>query len=289
MILFRISNSELSKKIIVVAGPTASGKTAAAIQLALRHNTAIISADSRQCYREMRIGTAAPSAEELALVKHYFIASHSVTDEVSAADFERLALGWLEEIFAEKDVAVVCGGTGLYLKALLHGLDDMPAADPEVVRAIQQEYARHGIGWLQEKVSVEDPAWAALGDTRNPARLQRALGFVRSTGESITKYQSGQKKERLFSVETVLLELPRAAVYDRINRRVDNMMRAGLLEEVRSLLPYRHLKSLQTVGYSEIFDYLDGAVSLEEAVAKIKQHTRNYAKRQETWFRKYLG
>lgn len=277
------------KTLLVVTGPTASGKTGLAIALAQRLGTSVISADSRQCYRGMAIGTAQPSAEELAAVKHYFIDQFPVTQPVTAADFERLALGWLGEIFAASDTAIVCGGTGLYIRALCEGLDEMPAIDPHIVAEVDAAYRTGGIAWLQEALQREDPLFAHGPEWTNPARLMRALSFVRGTGTSITTYRSGVQKRRPFRIVKIAPELPRETLYNRINMRVDEMMRAGLLAEVEALLPHRQLKALQTVGYAELFDYLDGTCTLEEAVVKIRQHTRNYAKRQLTWLRKEEG
>ena len=270
----------------MLAGPTAVGKTDIAIRLAQYFDTAVISADSRQCYREMSIGTAKPSAEELAAVPHYFIDSFSLEEELNAADYERLALGYAAEVLSSKDIAVVCGGTGLYIKALCEGIDAMPRSDRAIEQALQQQYEQQGIAWLQARVSAEDPLFYAQAEQQNPARLIRALAFKRSTGQSIVQYRSGQAKERPFAVIKVALDLPRPVLYQRINQRVDSMMQTGLLQEARGLYPLRHLKNLQTVGYTELFDYMDGTTDLDTAVALIKQHSRNYAKRQLTWFRK---
>jgi tRNA dimethylallyltransferase len=275
-----------TKTLYIIAGPTAVGKTALAIRLAQYFHTAVISADSRQCYKEMSIGTAKPSAEELQAVKHYFLDEFSVTQHITAADFERLSLQYLEGIFRENDIAVVCGGTGLYIKALCEGLDDMPKANSKIEEQIHKEYQEKGTPWLQEAVKNEDPRFFEEKEHQNPARLLRALVFKRSTGESILQYRSGEKKKRNFDTIKIMLEMPREQLYERIDQRVAIMMQQGLLEEVKQLYPYKHLKNLQTVGYSELFDYLDGRSSLENAVDKIKQHTRNYAKRQITWFRK---
>ena len=262
------------------------GKTAIAIALAKRLGTEIVSADSRQCYREMSVGTAKPSAEELREVKHYFIDTHSVTTALDAADYETLALGYLQGIFATLDAAVVCGGTGLYIKALCEGLDTMPAVSDEVVRDVNNEYETRGLQWLQHAVMEEDPDFYKEGEIKNPARLLRALIFKRSVGESIINYRTGEKKKRDFRIVRVGLELPREVLYERINARVDKMMEDGLLDEVRNLYSLRHLKNLQTVGYSELFEHIEGLYTLQEAVDKIKQNTRHYAKRQMTWFRK---
>jgi len=262
------------------------GKTAIAIHLAQKLGTSIISADSRQCYKEMTIGTAKPTADELAQVRHYFINSHSVTDHLTTADFEKLALGYLDDIFKHSGTAVVCGGTGLYIKTLCEGIDDMPDVDETITQAVNGQYKQHGIEWLQQAMQQEDPEFYQTGEIQNPVRLIRALSFKRSTGESIVRYRKGTKAQRDFNIVKIALELPREVLYSRINQRVDIMMEQGLLEEVQSLYPLRHLKNLQTVGYSELFDYIDGKYNLDEAIDKIKQHTRNYAKRQLTWFRK---
>lgn len=276
----------MAKTAYIIAGPTAVGKTAVSIQLATRLATEIISADSRQCYKEMSIGTAKPGADELSCIKHYFIDEFSVVDSLTAADFETLALNYIVQIFEKHDTAVVCGGTGLYIKALCDGLDDMPPVSEDIVQSVNEEYETKGLSWLQRAVQEEDPDFYATGEIKNPARLLRALIFKRSVGESISAFKSGQKKQRDFNVIKAGIELPREQLYDRINKRVDTMMQQGLLEEVKKLYPMRKLKNLQTVGYTELFDYLEGNYTLEEAVEKIKQNTRNYAKRQMTWFKK---
>ncbi len=274
------------KTAYIIAGPTAVGKTAIAIALAKRLGTEIVSADSRQCYREMSVGTAKPTVEELAAVKHHFIDTHSVSTALDAADYETLALGYLQDIFATHDAAVVCGGTGLYIKALCEGLDTMPAVRDEVVRDVNNEYETRGLQWLQHAVMEEDPDFYKEGEIKNPARLLRALIFKRSVGESIVNYRTGEKKKRDFRIVKVGLELSREVLYQHINTRVDKMMEDGLLDEVRNLYSLRSLKNLQTVGYSELFEHIEGLYTLQEAVDKIKQNTRHYAKRQMTWFRK---
>ncbi len=262
------------------------GKTATAIDLAAALGTSIISADSRQCYREMNIGVARPSTNELMAAKHYFINEFPVSHALTAADFETLALQYLDDIFTTNHAAVVCGGTGLYIKALTEGLDEMPATDPAIAAEIAQHFAEHGMQWLQNAVSSEDPEFYNNGEIHNPHRMMRALAFKRTTGQSILQFRTGTRKLRNFDIIKIGLQLPRQQLYDRINRRVDLMMEAGLLDEVRALYPLKTLKNLQTVGYTELFDYLDGKCSLADAVDKIKQHTRNYAKRQMTWFTK---
>lgn len=272
--------------VYIIAGPTAVGKTAIAIQLAQHLSTAIISADSRQCYREMTIGTAKPTATELAEVPHYFINSHSVSEHLSTADYEQLALQYLGDIFKQSNTAVVCGGTGLYIKTLCEGIDAMPEVDAAIDQQVNEQYQQQGIVWLQTAIQTEDPAFYNSGEIQNPVRMIRALSFIRSTGESIVNYRKGHKAVRPFNIVKIALELPREVLYQRINHRVDIMMQDGLLREAQQLYEHRHLKNLQTVGYSELFDYIDGKYTLPEAIDKIKQHSRNYAKRQLTWFRK---
>lgn len=272
--------------LIVIAGPTAVGKTVVAIQLAQHFETEIISADSRQCYHGMEIGTAQPTAKERKQIKHHFVDRYPPETALSAADFERFALAQLSLIFETKKVAILCGGTGLYIKALCEGLDEMPSIDEKINAEINAEYTEKGIDWLQEKIKIEDQIFFATGEKENPARLIRALVFKLSSGKSITDFKKGIKKERPFRIIKIGLELPREILYQRINNRVLKMMEEGLLAEVAALFPLRHLKNLNTVGYSEIFDFLEEKTSLETAIEKIQQHSRNYAKRQLTWFRK---
>jgi tRNA dimethylallyltransferase len=281
------SKSLQAPTVIIIVGPTAVGKTAASIRLAEQLQTQIISADSRQCYRELNIGVAKPSAAELNAVHHYFIDSHSIRDEVNAAVFEQLALQWTADIFRDsRATAVMVGGTGLYIKAFTDGLDDIPLVDPTLRERLRQQYEQDGMAWLQQEVRQLDPAFFAEGEQLNPHRLLRALEVRLSTGRSILSFRSQRPQQRPFLIRKIGLELPKEELHRRIHDRVDVMMQNGLLEEVKSLLPWRAHKALQTVGYKELFDYLDGACSLDEAVANIKINTRHYAKRQLTWFRK---
>lgn len=275
------------KKVIVIAGPTAVGKTAVGIAVARHFGTEIISADSRQCYREMNIGVARPSGEELARLPHHFIASHSIHDKVNAATFEGYALAKTEEIFGKADTAVMVGGTGLYIKTFTDGMDAIPEIPEEVHNKVVVAYQQNGLSWLQERVKALDPLFYGKGETLNPQRLMRALEVVEATGQSILSFRTGEKKQRPFDVVKICLDLPREELYQRINHRVDLMMENGLMEEVRRLLPYQHLNALQTVGYKELFNHLGGKLSKEEAVDAIKRNTRHYAKRQLTWFRKH--
>jgi tRNA dimethylallyltransferase len=275
-----------NKTVIIIGGPTASGKTALAIRLAQYFNTDIISADSRQCYREMTIGVAKPSEEELQLVKHYFINSHSIHETVTAATFEQYALNTASAIFQHKDIAIMVGGTGLYIKAFCEGLDDIPTIDPAIRQQINADYAQHGLAWLQQQVAERDPVYYSNGEILNPQRLIRALEVKLHTGRSIREFQQKKNTTRSFNILKLALELPKEILHQRIDLRVDLMMEQGLLTEVRSLYPNKDLNALRTVGYTELFDHIDGNISLENAVEAIKSNTRYYAKRQMTWFKK---
>lgn len=270
----------------MIAGPTAVGKTTVAIEVAKLFKTDIISADSRQCFKELNIGVARPSDKELQQVKHHFIASHSVKDEVNAACFEQYALEKVNELFQQNDVVVMAGGTGLYIKAFCEGLDDVPPIDPAVRENIIKGYKENGLNWLQLQVQEKDPEFYNTGEIQNPQRIMRALEVKASTGHSILHFHKGTKAKRDFNIIKVGLELTREQLYSNISTRVDKMIKSGLAEEVKSLQLFKELNALQTVGYSEIFNYLDGNISLEKAVEQIKANTRQYAKRQMTWFRK---
>ncbi len=276
----------MRKKCIIIAGPTAVGKTSLAIEVARHFSTKIISADSRQCYRELDIAVAKPTQAQLKEVHHYFINTLSVTDDFSAANYEAYSLAAAKEIFLQNDIAVMVGGTGLYIKAFCDGLDEIPAIKKEVKEEVSANYLQQGLTYLREAIRINDPVYFAEGDINNPQRLMRALEVCLSTGSSISSFQAKTKKQRDFDIIKIGLQLPRAVLYNRINERVDEMMRAGLENEARKLSPYRNLNALQTVGYRELFDYFDGQISLTKAVELIKQHTRHYAKRQMTWFTK---
>jgi len=274
------------KTVIIIAGPTAVGKTAAAIQAALHFNTEIISADSRQCYRELKIGVARPTDEELAACPHHFIASHSVTENLSAVDFENYALEKAAELFRQKDVVVMTGGTGLYIRAFCQGLDSMPSINSSLREELRLRYEEEGLSWLQNEVRTLDPHFFSVGEVQNPHRLLRALEIVKTTGKSILEFKKGSEKERPFRIIRIGLELPRDLLIKRINDRVDQMIEAGLIDEARSVLPFRDLNALNTVGYKEVFSFFDGKVQVDEMIDAIKINTRQYAKRQMTWFRK---
>lgn len=278
--------SQKVKTCIVIVGPTAVGKTSLAIELAKKYKTEIISADSRQCFKEISIGVAKPSVEQLSDVKHYFINSHSVKDEVNARVFESYALKSVDKIFQQSDVAVMVGGTGLYINAFCNGIDEIPDIDPVIRNNIIQSYNENGLSWLQQQVKEQDALYYSTGEILNPQRLMRALEVKLSTGKSIREYQTKNKVERDFNIIKIGLQLPKEELHRNINHRVDEMMKEGLLAEVESMLPYKHLNALQTVGYREFFDYFGGKISLDEAVELVKKNTRHYAKRQVTWFKK---
>ena len=277
--------------VIIIVGPTAVGKTAAAIRLAQKLGTKIISADSRQCYRELDIGVAKPTPQELEAVQHYFINSHSITEEVNAATFEELALQWTAEIFQKTPVAVMVGGTGLYIRAFTNGLDAIPPVDQSIRAHIRDHYEEHGLAWLQSEIQKYDPEYYNKGEMLNPQRLMRALEVRMSTGQSILSFQNREPRERPFQIRTIGLNLPREQLNQRIHARVDQMMKDGLLAEAERLLPYRQHNALQTVGYKELFHYFDegGKETLDQAVTAIKTNTRQYAKRQLTWFHRDLS
>jgi len=276
----------IPKTVIIISGPTASGKTGLAMELATHFNTSIISADSRQCFRELNIGVAKPSPGQLSAIRHYFINSHSILEEVNASIFESLALSWCEEIFSVHETVIMCGGTGLYIKAFREGLDEIPPVDAGIRKKIADQYQTRGIIWLQQSIQDADPLFYASGEMTNPQRIMRALEVVQSTGRSIITYRNQQKKQRNFRMLEFGIRLPRKELYQRIDHRVDEMISMGLLEEARSLIPYQHLNALQTVGYTELFQYLEGKSELAESVSLIKQNTRHYAKRQITWLNK---
>ena len=278
--------SPKQKTVIIICGPTAVGKTAAAIALAKYFQTEIISADSRQCFKELRIGVARPSDEELREVPHHFIASHSINENINAAFFEQYALRKVNELFKDHDVIVMVGGTGLYIKAFSEGLDEIPPIDETIRKSISENYEEHGLSWLQEEVRRKDLEFYKVGEIQNPQRMMRALEVVESTGQSILSFRKNKKIKRPFNIVKIGLELPKEELHLNINSRVDKMIEDGLIEEVRSLQGYRDVNALQTVGYSEIFEHLDRKISLEAAIEEIKKNTRQYAKRQMTWFKK---
>ena len=279
----------MTPTVYIIVGPTAVGKTKYAIALAQKLKTEIISADARQCYQELNIGVARPSNEELTQVKHHFIASHSIQETVNAGTFEQYALAKATELLEKFGSAVMVGGTGLYIKAFVEGMDQIPAIDPAIRNQIQQDLTSKGMDWLQTQVQAKDPAyWARAdqGEQQNTQRLSRALEVLIGTGQSILSFQMQSKKLRSFNIQKIGLEMPREQLYDRINQRVIQMDQMGLEEEVNALLPQFHLNALQTVGYQEWLPYFEGQQTKEAVILAIQQNTRNYAKRQMTWFKK---
>lgn len=278
--------SNIDKRLIVIAGPTASGKTALSLTLAAHFSAEIFSADARQFYRKMDIGTAKPSKAELAQVTHHFIDTHDVTEDYSAGQYAEDLNIALNNYFKENDTAILVGGSGFYIKAALEGLDDLPRITPEIRAGYNEVFHKEGIKGLQERLATADPSYYKAVDINNRQRVQRALEAIEMTGIPFSKQRTGKMTTMPWKVESFWINLERDILYERINQRVDEMIEAGLLDEVKSLLPYRQYNALQTVGYKEVFDYLDGIFDYQTAIEKIKQHTRNYAKRQVTWFKK---
>ena len=274
------------QQLIVIEGATASGKTALGVALAQHLNTVVISADSRQFYKEIAIGTAKPSAEEMQGVPHYFVDSHSIHQPVSAAQFAQEALDLLQTTLKDYQNIVVVGGSGLFIDALCIGLDPIPT-DPEMQLQLRAELEQHGLAPLLSELQQTDPDYFAEVDRDNSVRILRALEVIRSTGKPFSEWRQNKPAPRPFTTRRFVIEHPREQLYSRINQRVDNMLAAGLLDEVKAVYPFKELASLQTVGYNELFAYLDGTADWKTSVDKIKQHTRNYAKRQLTWFKRH--
>ena len=285
----------MTKSLLLILGPTGVGKTELSLRVAERYGCPILNCDSRQVFRGIPIGTAAPTAEELARVKHYFVATRELDEDYNAGQYERDALGVLEELFATYDVVVMTGGSMLYADAVCHGLDDLPAVPPEIRREVTEKGRRangEGLKWLQEEVQRLDPDYWKVVDQQNPARLAHCVELCMTTGVAYSSLlrlkANGErlKKERPFRIVKVALDRPRAQLYARIDERVKQMIADGLVEEAKAVYPKRHLNSLQTVGYKELFAYMDGEYDLERAIELIQQNTRHYAKRQLTWFRR---
>jgi tRNA dimethylallyltransferase len=271
--------------LIVVAGPTAVGKTDLCVRLAQKLNTEILSADSRQFYSELSIGTAKPTVAEMAGVRHHFIDSHSISELYSAGSFERDALAVLNQIFTTNQYAIVTGGSGLYIKALCEGLDDLPTTPPELRTELMNQLEADGIEPLQAQLQVLDPVYCQTNDLQNSQRVVRALEICLLTGRPFSSFKVRQVAQRPFDIVLIALERDRTELYNRIDTRADKMLADGLVDEVKNLIPFRNHNALQTVGYKEVFDYLDGQYDYPEMVRLLKRNTRRYAKRQMTWFK----
>ena len=277
----------MNKTLIYLAGPTGVGKTKVSIALAKMFNTSIISCDSRQFYKEMKIGTAVPTEKELEEVSHYFIHNRSIKEPYTVADFEKEAIEKIDQLFKKTDVLIMVGGSGMYADSVMFGLDQFPEVSDEVRNQLRLFYQTYGLTGLQELLREKDPKHYARVDRNNPVRLLRALEVCIASDKPYSSFLGQTKEARNFISKMVILHRPRTLLYDKINLRVDQMVADGLVEEVKQLIPYKELSSLQTVGYKELFQHFEGQSSLEEALNEIKKNTRRYAKRQITWFKKY--
>jgi len=276
----------MEKTLVVILGPTGIGKTEVAIEVAKAFDTEIISADARQIYKEMEIGTAKPSPSQLMEVKHHFINTLSITESYNVGQYEQDAMKVLEELYKKKDTAVMVGGSGLYIYALCHGIDEITTSDEDIRKELMLQLNTKGLASLQEELKIADPAYYKEADLANTHRIIRALEVYRKTGLPYSSFRISKKKERPFKVIKIGLNIDRKELYNRINARVDAMIDAGLEDEVKSLLPYKNYNSMNTVGYSEWLAYFDGKFTKEQTINYIKQNTRRYAKRQLTWFRR---
>jgi len=274
------------KRLIIIQGPTASGKTSLAIELAQKLHTEIISGDSRQFFKEISIGTAKPTDVELSSIKHHLINSHSIVEEVSASNYSIEARKILAELFKTKNEVILVGGSGMFIDAFTFGLDEI-AISTEIKRQLENRLATEGLEVLVSELEKLDPEYAQIVDKKNPLRIVRALEVIQSSGKKYSQQRKGFKNDLPCEIVRFSIQWKREELYERINQRVDLMFEAGLLDEVKSVVNFRNQKALNTVGYKELFDFLDGTITFEEAIEKIKQHSRNYAKRQETWLKRY--
>jgi len=274
----------LKKNLIIIAGPTAVGKTALSIELAKHYNCPIISADSRQFYKEMSIGTAKPSVKEMQGITHYFIDNISIHDTYNVGQYERDAIDCIESLFKEHDTLLLVGGSGLYINAVINGVDEFEEIPTEIREQLIKDFEEKGLSFLQEELKSKDEVYYNQVDLNNPQRMMRALEVCIHTKKTYSSFRKKEKKERSFNTINLLINTEREVLYQRVNKRVDKMMEQGLLEEVKNLYPNKHLNALNTVGYKELFEFTDGKITLEEAVNLIKQNSRRYAKRQLTWF-----
>ncbi len=273
------------KTLLVIAGPTAVGKTRFCVELAKKRQIDVVSADSRQLYKELSIGTAKPTVDEMDGVRHHFINSHSIQEVVSAGRYERECLALLNDLFKEKDEVILTGGTGLYIDAVCFGLDDIPAVDPTIRDGLMARVTTEGLGPLQAELRERDPVYAVEADLQNTQRVVRALEVCIGTGQAYSSFRRQQPAQRPFAIKLFALDRPRDELYARIDSRMDTMLAAGLIDEARTLLPFRDHLALKTVGYQEVFGYFDGLYTYYELVALLKRNSRRYAKRQLTWFR----
>lgn len=274
-------------QLIILAGPTAVGKTKVAIELALKLDTEIVSADSRQIYREMRIGTATPSAYELKTVPHHFIHSHSIHQYYNASKYEEEAVALINQLFKKNNTVIMVGGSGLYIDAVLNGIDELPTIDPSVRKKIKNQFEENGLNYIQNRLKQIDPEYYHKVDLNNYKRILKVLEVYEMTGTPYSKYLTKPKKQRNFRPIIIVLNTDREELYNRINQRVDQMIEDGLIEEARKLEPYKNLTPLNTVGYKELFEHFEGKLKRDEAIEQIKNHSRAYARRQITWFRRY--
>ena len=274
----------MKKNLIIIAGPTAVGKTALSIELAKHYSCPVISADSRQFYKEMSIGTAKPNVEEMQGITHYFIDNISIHDSYNVGQYERDAIECIENLFKEHDTLILVGGSGLYINAVINGVDEFEEIPAEIREQLIKDFEEKGLSFLQEELKIKDEVYFNQVDLNNPQRMMRALEVCIHTKKPYSSFRKKEKKERSFNTINLLINTEREVLYQRINKRVDVMMEQGLLEEVKNLYPNKHLNALNTVGYKELFDFTDGKITLEEAVNLIKQNSRRYAKRQLTWF-----
>lgn len=274
----------MKKNLIIIAGPTAVGKTALSIKLAKHYECPIVSADSRQFFKEMSIGTAKPNAEEMDGITHYFIDNKSINDIYNIGEYEKEAIACIENLFLDHNTLILVGGSGLYINAIINGLDEFEEIPNEIRSDLINKYNEHGISFLQNELKQKDPNYYSEVDLNNPQRMMRALEVCISKGKPFSEYRTKNKKIRNFNSIPILINTSRTTLYDRINKRVDNMITAGLVDEVKALHSKKELNALNTVGYKELFSYLENKISLQEAINQIKQNTRRYAKRQLTWF-----
>ena len=275
-----------SKKVLVIVGPTAVGKTKLTVDLAKNFGVSVLNADSRQVFKELNIGTAKPTKEEMDRITHYFVDDRSITEEFSAGHFEKEGLEVLHKLFEKDEMAIVSGGSGLYIDALCYGFSDIPKVDDKVRTKLKSRVQTDGLNALYLELKELDPAYAESIDPDNQQRIVRALEVCLGTGKPFSSFRTGSATERDFTLHFIGLELPREVLYERINKRMDRMIENGLFEEARQMLPFREHNALQTVGYSEIFGYLDGKYDMSEAIRLLKRNSRRYAKRQLTWFKK---